>query len=275
MKHLASVLFFVLCFIWSGSAWAQGAEPPEPKLLLGSSSEYSTNRVKSGNQKIRSFQEAKRLLPALHEAHPKTIYCGCSYRGKTVDLKSCGYKPKKDRARAQRLEWEHVVPAEAFGQSFPEWREGSTKCVKKGRRFRGRKCAEKNPEFGRMEGDLYNLWPEIGELNGLRSNFSMAEIPGKPGAFGACAVKLKDRKFEPMDSAKGVVARAYLYMEGAYPGRGIVSGKNRKLFQAWDKLHPPAGWECEWARRVLAKQGNRHPFLQIRCIDTVGSKAPR
>lgn len=116
-----------------------------------------------------------------------------------------------------------------------------------------------------MEGDLYNLWPEVGELNGLRSNFSMAEIPGDDGEFGGCKAKVVDRKFEPMDFAKGTVARTYLYMEQAYPGRGIISEKNRKLFAAWDKQHPVTEWECLRAERIRVKQGNANPILAERC----------
>jgi deoxyribonuclease-1 len=183
-------------------------------------------------------------------------------------LKSCGYKIHKDPKRAERLEWEHVVPAEAFGHSFVEWREGSNQCVHRGKRFKGRKCAQNNPAFARMEADLYNLWPEVGELNGLRNNFSMAELGAEKsgqGDFGGCKAKIEDRKFEPMPQAKGRVARVYLYMDQAYPGRGIISDKNKKLFEAWDKLHPVDAWECRRAKKIEAIQGNENPILKQRC----------
>ena len=95
--------------------------------------------------------------------------------GSEVELASCGYQPKKDPDRAKRLEWEHVVPAEAFGQSFKEWREGNPACVdSKGKAFKGRNCARKmSTQFRYMEADLYNLQPAIGEVNWLRSNYSM------------------------------------------------------------------------------------------------------
>ena len=101
------------------------------------------------NTQITSFSKSKRLLQKLYKAHPVTLYCGCSFSDKKPDLSSCGYIPKKDWKRANRIEWEHVVPAHAFGQSFPEWRAGHPKCVsKKGKKFKGRKCAEKmNEEY--------------------------------------------------------------------------------------------------------------------------------
>ena len=224
----------------------------------------------SGNERIKNFTQAKKLALKLHAEHPYTIYCGCKYSGKLIDLKSCGYKVHKDAKRAARLEWEHVVPAENFGRSFAEWREGSENCVKKGQRFKGRKCAETNSEFARMEGDLYNLWPEIGELNGLRNNFSMAALGGpsrNPAgiSFGECKAVVADRKFEPMDMAKGTVARVHMYMDEAYPGHGIISGKNSKLFEAWDKQFPVTEWECKRAAKIKMIQGGENLILAARC----------
>lgn len=94
------------------------------------------------------FKFAKKFLAKhLELFDSSTIYCGCKIQANLVDLKSCGYKIQSDPKRAARLEWEHVVPAEAFGQSFKEWREGDPKCQKHGKPFKGRKCAEKNEEF--------------------------------------------------------------------------------------------------------------------------------
>lgn len=222
----------------------------------------------SGNEKLQHFRQAKRFANELHQEHPYTIYCNCRYRGHDIDLKSCGYKVHKDAKRAARLEWEHVVPAEAFGQSFKEWREGSSQCIHNGKKYKGRKCAEYNPEFARIEADLYNLWPEVGELNGLRNNFTMAELGAEKsmkGDFGECKAKIEDRKFEPMPNAKGRIARVYMYMDQSYPGRGIISDKNRKLFETWDKLHPADEWECKRAKKIEAIQGNENSILKARC----------
>jgi len=226
---------------------------------------------RSFNTKIQKFDDAKKVLWKIHADHPVTLYCGCRYQGKTIDPKSCGYEPHRqgDR-RSKRVEWEHVVPAQAFGQAFEEWRNGSKECIRKGRTFKGRKCAQRNPEFARMEADLYNLWPEVGEINNLRSNYSMTEFGEneiRPGqiSFGACKAIVADRKFEPMGAAKGIVARVYLYMDQAYPGKGIISNKNEKLFELWNKMHPPTQWECQRAGRIEGIQGNPNPVLQSAC----------
>ncbi|MEK2647486.1 endonuclease [Bdellovibrio sp. BCCA] len=209
------------------------------------------------------FQEAKKMLSKIHRDHDqqKTVYCGCEYSGNKIDLKSCGYKTQKNAKRASRLEWEHIVPISAIGQSFSEWRNGNKAlCGSK----KGRTCAKNNDRFAQIEGDMHNLWPEIGELNGLRSNFPIAALSGSNYDFGSCKAKIKDKKFEPQLN-KGLVARVYLYMDDAYPGHGIISTKNRKLVEAWDKTYPPSDWECERETIVSKIQGKSNKFVFSRC----------
>ena len=229
---------------------------------------FVTSQVLSQNIKITSFSKSKKLLQKVYKDHALTLYCGCSFKGKKPNLSSCGYIPKKDKKRANRIEWEHVVPAHAFGQSFSEWREGHPKCVnKKGKKFKGRKCTEKmNVEFKRMQADMYNLYPAIGEVNGRRSNYSMSIIPGEVRDFGKCDVEIKNKKVEPREEIRGEIARTYLYMESSYPNRGIISKNNRKLFEAWDKSDPVDAWECERSRRIEIIQGNRNEILMVKCL---------
>jgi deoxyribonuclease I len=90
---------------------------------------------------------------------------------------------------------------------------------------------------------MYNLVPAVGEINGLRSNYSFAMIPGEKRAFGKCDMEIESRKAEPPPGKRGDIARAYFYMDWAYPGHGVISKKNRKLFKAWDKADPVDAWE--------------------------------
>jgi deoxyribonuclease I len=234
---------------------------------------FSLSAEPKGNTKILSFRAAKKILAKIYQNHRVTFYCGCEYKKKEVDHSSCGYKPKrpfyksgKKNKRAYRIEWEHVVPAHAFGQSFREWREGDPKCIsKKGKRFKGRKCARKNRQFRLMEADLYNLVPAIGEVNGNRSNYSMADIPGEIREYGSCDVEIKGRKVEPRPKIRGDVARIYMYMDSVYPGRGVISRKNRKLFAAWDKADPVDAWECQRAKMIEKVQENENPFMNKGC----------
>ena len=101
-----------------------------------------------GNQQINTFDQAKKIAARIHADHETTVYCPCKYSGKKIDLASCNYQfQSRTDTRARRLEWEHIVPAENFGQSFTEWREGAESCGTQ----KGRKCAETNSEFMHME----------------------------------------------------------------------------------------------------------------------------
>jgi deoxyribonuclease-1 len=193
-----------------------------------------------------------------------TFYCDCAYDGTTVDVQSCGYQPQKPSKRARQLEWEHVVPAEAFGQSFPEWRDGHPACVdRKGKAFKGRNCAGKMAiPYRYIEADLYNLQPAIGEVNQWRANYSMAMIDGEARRFGPCDLEIEDRKIEPRPNIRGDIARTYFYMDVVYPGRGVISEKNRKLFEAWDREDPVDDWERERVRRIERLQRNTNTFVK-------------
>lgn len=218
-----------------------------------------------GNTTIQSFSKAKKiLLRQIYFDHQTTFYCGCGFNQKKNLTEPNGYVPAKTWKRAKRIEWEHVVPAHAFGQSFKEWRDGDPGCInRKGKPFKGRRCAEKmNLEYRYMQSDMYNLYPAVGEINGLRSNYSFADIPGEPRRFGECDMEIENRKAEPPEHIRGDIARAYFYMDWAYPGRGVISKKNRKLFEAWDKLDPIDDWERERAKRIEAIQRNKNPFVK-------------
>jgi deoxyribonuclease-1 len=89
----------------------------------------------------------------------------------------------------------------------------------------------------------------------------MEMIPGEKREFGACVIKIENRKIQPRREIRGDVARTYLYMDWAYRGHGIISRSNQKLFAAWDKEDPIDDWERERARRIEAIQGNRNPFI--------------
>ena len=223
--------------------------------------------VLSQNTTITSFSKSKKQLAKVYQDNPITLYCGCSYKGKKPILSSCGYISKKNKKRANRIEWEHVVPAHAFGKSFSEWRNGHPKCVRKnGTKFKGRRCAEKvNEEYRRMQADMFNLYPAIGEVNGRRSNYSMAIIKGEKREFGKCDVEIKSQKVEPRDEVRGEIARTYMYMDSVYPGKGIISKNNRSMFEEWNRSDPADEWECERARRIEKIQGNRNEIVLDNC----------
>lgn len=224
----------------------------------------------AGNEKIESFNKAKKLLERnVYFDHRETLYCGATFDEKKQIVLPEGFSTEKHQKRTSRVEWEHMTPAENFGRAFPEWRDGHPECVKKdGSPFKGRNCARKvNREFRFMEADLYNLAPAIGSVNAARSNKQYSELPGSSPAFGSCAAKIDGNRFEPPARAKGEVARAGLYMADAYGPRFRISDQQRNLFEAWDRMFPVTDWECTRAKRIEEIQGNENKFVKRPCIE--------
>lgn len=224
--------------------------------------------VQARNERIVSFSQAKRRLIDIYDDHRLTLYSACAYRDdKTVDYARCRYLPQRPEGRGRRIEWEHVVPAEAFGNSFVEWREGHPECVdSRNRAFHGRHCAAKmNTLYRKVEADLHNLFPEIGEINALRSNLPMGVVTmPKPFILQSLTARLGGGVFEPPINAKGPVARAHLYMDAAYPELHLLSKQRRQLFAAWSK-QPVDAWECERNLRIRNVQGNLNPIIASAC----------
>ena len=162
--------------------------------------------------------------------------------------------------RASVVEWEHMVPAGNIGKQRKCWQEKI--CVKSGKPYKGRKCCEKiDPIFKMEEGELYNLWPSVGLVNQARSNYRYSPLESKNGFFW-CDFEVDKvlRKIEPADRAKGIVARATLFM--SYKYEITISDDQQKLFEAWDKQFPPDEWEKAWALAVKKIEGYSNPYIE-------------
>ena len=228
---------------------------------------FSICFANTGNVSIVSFSKSKKILRKIHEKNPITFYCQCKYHSDKPDWKSCGYKPKKDNKRASRIEWEHILPASHFGIKFDTWKQGHAKCInKKGKTYKGRKCTEKiYVKYRKMQADLYNLQPAIGELNGLRSNYQISLIKGEKREFGKCDVEIKNKKFEPSENVRGDIARIYMYMELNYPKYIKFNKDIKKLILKWDQNDPVSSWECFRSKIIKQYQGNINNILKVKC----------
>ena len=231
-------------------------------LVLISSSVFA-----GGNESIESFSKAKKNLERLvYMDHRETIYCGAKFDSKKNVIPLAGFYTKKHKKRAKRIEWEHVVPAENFGRTFSEWRDGHPRCVNsKGKTFKGRSCASKiNKEYRLMQSDMYNLFPAIGAINAMRSNYNfVAQVDAKSG-FGSCAMKIDNRKAEPPVESRGRIARTYLYMDSTYK-RYSMSKSQKQLMNAWDRMYPVSAWECERAKRIESIQRSANIIINKSC----------
>ncbi|WP_438767929.1 endonuclease [Kushneria sp. TE3] len=201
-----------------------------------------------------SFSSAKRVAWEIHADHKNTFYCGCQYDGpgNTPDLSSCGYEVRKQEVRANRIEWEHIMPAYDFGRALQCWQEGGRS-----------NCRSNNDDFKRAEADLVNLVPSLGETNGDRSNMRLGMIAGNDYyQYGQCEsrVSFAERTFQPRPEVRGWVARTYWYMRDTY---GIsISSQQNQLFTAWNKQYPVTDWERLRNRRIVAIQGQGNSYVE-------------
>ncbi|OEY67584.1 endonuclease [Marinobacter sp. X15-166B] len=207
-----------------------------------------------------SFRQAKLELrkQVYHDQNQSTdgsLYCGCNWQwvgasGGRVDLASCGYVVRKQQTRAERIEWEHVVPAWVMGHQRQCWQKGGR-----------RECAASDPLFRVMEADMHNLAPAIGEVNADRSNYSFGVLPGTQPQHGKCEVRVAfdQRAVEPRDAVKGQIARTYFYIHDRYNLR--MSRQQQQLLMAWDRQFPVSQWERERDRRIAAIMGHHNPFV--------------
>lgn len=115
-----------------------------------------------------------------------------------------------------------------------------------------------------MQSDLYNLYPAIGAVNALRSNYNFTVLPAAQSDFGSCDMKIENRKAEPPERSRGKIARTYLYMESAYK-RYRMSKAQRQLMNAWDKMYPITAWECLRADKIYKIQNSENKIVKSRC----------
>jgi deoxyribonuclease-1 len=205
---------------------------------------------------------------------PSSFYCQCPYRRTTVEEKQirsgnlwvvgsvCGYQAKnpvtskgKPNARTTRIEWEHIVPADWIATGFDCQDQIRAQC----RAITG---------YNEAEGDLFNLVPAIGELNGDRSARLYNIISGEERAYGACDFEVTTSgagashvrgAAEPMPSIRGDVARVWLYMIGKY---GVtVPSANKVLMESWSADDPVDEAERIRHDKIAELMGWKNPFV--------------
>jgi deoxyribonuclease-1 len=206
------------------------------------------------------FYSVKKKLKKIYQAQPQTFYCGCDITWLNdkklipTSLTDCGVHPRKNTMRMLRIEWEHVVPAYWFGHQRQCWQRGGRK-----------NCRKSDREFREMEGDIFNLQPALGEINGDRNNYRYGLIPGEIRLYGQCDAEVDFRMkiFEPRVSIRGDIARIYFYFEHRYSFK--MSPQQKNIMVAWDKLDPVDENECKITRLKARVQGWTNPFVERLC----------
>lgn len=230
----------------------------------------SVNAFAEQNTQVTSFSKSKKLLMAniYNTPERQTIYCQAGFTDDLKFIAPAGFESKKYPKRQTKIEFEHLVPAENFGRAIAPtaWNEGHPACVtKSGKEYKGRRCASKaSDEFRRAESDMHNLYAANGAVNALRSNHNFVMMESGKSSFGSCDMQIDGNKVQPPEYARGVIARAYMYMEDSYP-RYSMSKSQRKLMNAWDKMHPATQEECSRYKIIDRIQGGKNQILQSRC----------
>ncbi len=253
MKFLITVLIIVCSCAVPVANEAPSVLPPERPLSFSSAKQIARN--------------------VIYHNHKKTLYCDCDFTdatsrsGGVIVPDHCKVSARKSQSRSKRLEWEHVVPISAIGQGLSCWKEGHADCItRSGNTYKGRRCCSKvDPSFKHAEGDLHNLAPSVGELNGDRSNHPYGLVEGEPRLYGACDFEVAGtpKIAEPPEHVKGNVARVSFYMRDLYDFE--LSPGQEKLFKAWSLADPVDDWECERDRRISSAQGNINPHVSHAC----------
>jgi len=222
-----------------------------------------------------SFGSAKSAAVKLWwDIGPSSFYCQCPYRVATLEEKQirsgnlwvvgsvCGYQAKnsvtskgKPNARTMRIEWEHIVPADWIATGFNCQNQTRAEC-------------RAIPGYNGAEGDLFNLVPAIGELNGDRSARLYNIIQGEERAYGSCDFEVTTTGVgashirgaaEPMPSIRGDVARVWLYMAGKYGVK--LSPDYRSLIESWSADDPVDEAERIRHDKISKIMGWKNPFV--------------
>lgn len=261
--------------VQDGGAIAQ----PTPNMDLSQFDPFALEgawamRQVDANRAAMSWAQARRLAAEVWEAQREpgvftSFYCGCDIRrqgesGGVVDLASCGLEPRNNPQRAERLEWEHVVPASLLGRGRACWTQGHPQCVNaQGQPINGRSCCEMvDPLYNIMANDPVNLVPASGEINADRSNFPFTDrAPRAQQHHGQCraAIDFTSRLFIPKPERRGDIARIYAYMSRAY---GIaIPADQAEMFSRW-MLEDPVSDEEIRINQAILRQGHRpNPFV--------------
>lgn len=280
MKNISKGFLGALLVIGlvSGSFASYSFFNTHPEIVAGALV-YQRNSANSDFDKTKTLLMKKVYSDSISRVD---AYCGCKFdSNKKLDKSSCWFisssKNSTKSTRDDKIEFEHVFPAENFGRSFVSWRDGNPKCIdSKGKSFKGRACSDKvDSNYRAIQSDVYNLVPAVWELNAIRSNNDYSEIPGEARLFWKCdfevqkAQVLNNNKkttvttIEPPANFKWDAARIYRYMEATYWLK--ISDQNRKLFAVWEIQDPISKEECDIYKKKKLIQNNTMFILEEGC----------
>ncbi len=139
-----------------------------------------------------------------------------------------------------------------------------------------------------MYSDLFHIYPTDGKVNGVRSNFPLADVGSASttslngSKLGTCSdAGYTGTVFEPIDEYKGDFARSYFYMATCYQNliatwynnsteaNAVLSNNSGLVFEtwyintllAWDTNDPVSPKEVDRNNAIYTVQNNRNPYI--------------
>lgn len=195
-------------------------------------------------------------LHHIHEAHRFTLFCEQAFdeTGKLVPsrCKTCPSTPLQIR-------WMPIVPLTTLASSLPCYHQKL--CFdRKGKTFSGLRCCQKSdPFFIKMSTDLRNYVPENPLLIKLRKNYRFNTTTLFSSKSGCHFYIDPQHKFvSPAPSARGLIARTYLYFHEQY--QLPLLEEEKKMFTQWHETYPLCEWEAKREERIAKLQNNRNPY---------------
>nr|Q9WVZ1.1 RecName: Full=Extracellular endonuclease; Flags: Precursor [Pseudomonas fluorescens bv. A]CAB44359.1 extracellular endonuclease [Pseudomonas fluorescens]CAB44360.1 extracellular endonuclease [Pseudomonas fluorescens] len=201
-------------------------------------------------QAPRTFSEAKKVAWKLYAPQSTEFYCGCKYNGNRVDLKACGYVPRKNANRADASNGNTSsrpgrsgISASAGKPVGAKTVRATTTCSSAPRRTCTTWCRASVRSMATVTTSV---------LDGCRCNV---------GKYGSCLtqVDFKAKKVMPRPSIRGMIARTYFYMSKQYGLR--LSKQDRQLYEAWNKTYPVQPWERQRNQTVACVMGRGNEFV--------------
>lgn len=128
-------------------------------LTANSESSFNSKSFYSSKKYLKNiYKEKCNLNNYKKNSICLTIYAKCRFYSLNkklyIDFKSCNYKPTTKRSK--RVEFEHVVPASYIAHQY---------------NLKNRRECSKDKNCKIAMADIKNLYPSIGKINQIRSNY--------------------------------------------------------------------------------------------------------
>lgn len=213
----------------------------------------------SASMAISPYQyraKVRKAALAVHAHHPYTFFCEYPFdpATKVIDMPLTSILP--DRSR--KVVWMPIVPLPRIGESLACWHG---RCDIQGKIRQGSICCTANhARYRAAEGDLHNLVPVSAQWDRWRAHRDFKVV--QEGKYVDCHAQEGVDGIFPPPKNRGVVARAYLYMQATY--QVGLSSQEIRLYRTWDADYPPEPWEQEWNKRITDYQGNDNVYISRR-----------